>query len=427
MTDTAPHASTSPSLAGKTALITAGTDGIGLHTACGLAAIGASVIVTGRDPKRGARAATQIGAAAGHDQVSFIQADHATVGANQDLARQLCDSLGGLDLLVNNVGRVFPARQETADGYEATLALCFAGPAALTDGLLPLLTRKPGARVVNMSSSAYKMWHHDPFEDVQSERDYIGIQAHAHAKLLNLIWTFALAGQLRPQQVAVNATNPGPAWTPGTAQLTPQAVPAWKYVWPIVRFFQRRGSPAKAAQSPLWLAASGQAGRLTGTYLEKRKQQRPKVATDPDNQRRVIELAHALIAQAPTAQSPTTHAPPASSDETPIGQRSAEATMTRPHRARAPRIGKVLALNGLSLEVLGEETVNGQISIRGARQLALSATTMTTQLGRRQPGWRQWCERGDALPARGERARTPRGLRRGGRRAGRAATGDERQ
>ena len=302
MTDTARGAEALRTLAGKTALITGGTGGIGLHTACGLAALGASVIVTGRDPQRGADAASQIRAAA-HAQVSFIQADHLTVGANQDLAGQLRGSLQYLDILVNNVGRVFPTRQETADGYEATLALCFAGPVALTEALLPLLTQRPGARVVNMSSSAYKMWHQGSFEDIQSQRGYVGIQAHAHAKLLNLIWTFALARQFRPQKVAVNATNPGAAWTPGTAQLTPEAVPAWKYVWPVVRFFQRRGSAAKAARSPLWLAASSEADELTGTYVEKRKRLRPKAAADPDNQRRVIELAQALVSQAPTARS----------------------------------------------------------------------------------------------------------------------------
>ena len=302
MTDTARGAEALRTLAGKTALITGGTSGIGLHTACGLAALGASVIVTGRDPQRGADAASQI-RAAGHAQVSFIQADHLTVGANQDLAGQLRGSLQYLDILVNNVGRVFPTRQETADGYEATLALCFAGPVALTEALLPLLTQRPGARVVNMSSSAYKMWHQGSFEDIQSQRGYVGIQAHAHAKLLNLIWTFALARQFRPQKVAVNATNPGAAWTPGTAQLTPEAVPAWKYVWPVVRFFQRRGSAAKAARSPLWLAASSEADGLTGTYVEKRKRLRPKAAADPDNQRRVIELAQALVSQAPTARS----------------------------------------------------------------------------------------------------------------------------
>jgi NAD(P)-dependent dehydrogenase (short-subunit alcohol dehydrogenase family) len=311
MTYTAPKANSPRTLAGKTALITGGTDGIGLHSACGLAAMGASVIVTGRDLQRGAGAITQIRAAAGHDQVSFIQADHATVGANRGLAGRLGDSSGSLDVLVNNVGRVFPARQETADGYEATLALCFAGPVALTEALLPLLTRRPGARVVNMSSSAYKMWHHDPFDDIQSQRAYVGIQAHAHAKLLNLIWTFALAEQLRPEGISVNAVNPGAAWTPGTAQLTPEAVPAWKYVWPLVRFFQRRGSPAKAAQSPLWLAGSSQADKLTGIYLQNRKQHRPKAAADPDNQRQVIELAQSLLSHAPTARSPHDARPPA--------------------------------------------------------------------------------------------------------------------
>ena len=318
MTNTARHANAPRTLAGKTALITGGTGGIGLHTAHGLAAMGACVIVTGRDPKQGAEAATQIRAAAGHDQVSFLQADHATVGSNHDLAGQLRDCLTGLDILVNNVGRVFAARHETADGYEATLALCFAGPAALTQALLPLLTQRPGSRVVTMSSSAYKMWRHGPFDDIQSHRAYVGIQAHAHAKLLNLIWTFALARQLRPAGVAVNAINPGAAWTPGTAQLTPQAVPAWKYLWPVVRFVQRQGSPAKAAQHPLWLAASPEAYGLTGTYLEKRRRHQPNVAADQDNQRRVIELTQTLITQAPTARPPHGARPP-SGDKTPIG------------------------------------------------------------------------------------------------------------
>ena len=304
MTESAPNMNAPHRLDGTAALVTGGTGGIGLHIASGLAALGARVIVTGRDQGRGADAAAQIRARAGRDQVSFIQVDHLTVGANQLLAEQLRNSLDRLDILVNNVGRVFPARQETADGYEATLALCFAGPVALTEAVLPLLAQSRGARVVNMNSSAYKMWHHDPFDDIQSQRSYVGIQAHAHAKLLNLIWTFALAERLKDHGVSVNATNPGAAWTPGTAQLTPEAVPAWRYIWPVVRFFQRRGSPAKAAHTPLWLAASGEAGTITGTYVEKRKQQRPKVATYPGNQRRVSELAKALVSQAPTATPP---------------------------------------------------------------------------------------------------------------------------
>ena len=304
MTDSTPKTNALNRLDGTIALVTGGTDGIGLHIASGLAALGARVIVTGRDHGRGSRAAAQIDARTGRDQVSFIQADHLTVGANQLLAEQLRNSLDRLDILVNNVGRVFATRQETADGYEATLALCFAGPVALTEAVLPLLARSRDARVVNMNSSAYKMWHHDPFDDVQSQRGYVGIQAHAHAKLLNLLWTFALAQRLKGQGVSVNATNPGAAWTPGTAQLTPEAIPAWRFIWPVVRFFQRRGSPSNAAQTPLWLAASGEASAITGTYAEKRRRQRPDVATNPDNQRRITELAEAIVSQATTATLP---------------------------------------------------------------------------------------------------------------------------
>src|SRR5262249_7393732 len=206
-----------------------------------------------------------------------------------------------LDVLVNNVGRVFSTRQETLDGYEMTLALCFIGPVALTEHLLPALTASSCPRIVNVVSSAYKMWKGDPFADLQSRERYVGLQAHARAKLLNLIWTFALADKLG-QRFGVNSTNPGAAWTDGTAALTPEAVPAWRYVWPIVRFFQRRASAEKAARTPIWLASSPEAASLTGTYVENRRRERPCVASDVANQRRTVELAHNLIQAAGTGR-----------------------------------------------------------------------------------------------------------------------------
>jgi NAD(P)-dependent dehydrogenase (short-subunit alcohol dehydrogenase family) len=286
-------------------LVTGGTAGIGFHTAAALAAQGARVIVTGRDEERGAEAVRLLRAHSGHDEVEFRAVDHTTVGANQQLGRQLRDSLDRLDVLVNNVGRVFSTRVETADGYEATLALCFVGPAALTAELQPLLTRSAPARIVNVVSSAYKMWHRAPLEDVQSKERFVGIQAHAHAKQLNLIWTLALAAQLATSGVTANATNPGAAWTPGTAGLTKDAVPAWKYVWPIVRFFQRRTSAEKAARTPIWLASAAEAGGLTGTYVEGERREQPALAVDPENQQRVTELAQRLIDEAPTGRAVT--------------------------------------------------------------------------------------------------------------------------
>ena len=292
-------------------LITGATSGIGYQTAIGLAQQGARVLITGRDVDRGDKAVSAITHVAGHGRVEFHQADHSTVAGNCQLAARVDTALGErqprLDVLINNVGRVFSARQETADGIEQTLALCLIGPVALTEALLPALRHSPRPRIVNVVSSAYKMWKGDPFADLQSEHDYVGIQAHARAKLLNLIWTFALATQL-DQPFSVNATNPGAAWTDGTASLTPEAVPAWRHIWPIVRFFQRRASADKAARTPIWLASAPDAAALTGYYVEKRKRQRPTIATDPANQKHTIATVHTLIHQTSVAAQPASRA-----------------------------------------------------------------------------------------------------------------------
>jgi NAD(P)-dependent dehydrogenase (short-subunit alcohol dehydrogenase family) len=251
---------------GKTVLVTGATAGIGFHVAGALAERGARVIITGRDETRGRAAAAQIRLHFGEARVDFLAVDSALVSENIRLASEVADRVGHLDVLVNNVGGCGPGkRTETADGYETTMALNFVGPFALTTQLLPALRRSPQARVVNISSSAFQMWKRDPFEDLDAKGGYIAIQACAHAKLLGLLFTLALAR--REVGLRVNAPNPGMAWTPGTEALTPEAVPAWRFIWPVVRWFQRRASPEAAARGPVFLASSPEAS-FSGRYLE---------------------------------------------------------------------------------------------------------------------------------------------------------------
>jgi NAD(P)-dependent dehydrogenase (short-subunit alcohol dehydrogenase family) len=296
------------SMRGRVALVTGATAGIGFYTARALVNLGARVVVTGRDPARGLAAARQLGGQAGHARVRFVAADHATVAGNQALAEHLAGELDRLDVLVNNVGTAPSSqRRVTQDGYETTLAVNFVGPAALTTGLLPLLRHGAPARVVTVVSSAHAMWKRDPFEDLHAHQRYVGIEAYAHAKLLSLLWTLALARRLEGTGVVANATNPGMAWTPGTQALTPQAVPAWRWVWPLVRLLQRRASPEAAARSSVFLAAAEEAASVTGQYLESKAQpKRPSpLALDIGNQERAWELAATLIANAPTLARPS--------------------------------------------------------------------------------------------------------------------------
>jgi NAD(P)-dependent dehydrogenase (short-subunit alcohol dehydrogenase family) len=282
-----------------TALVTGATSGIGLHTAARLAAAGHSVLVTGRDHQRGQAAVAELRRRSGRDEVHFLRADHATVSGNLELAAAVSARVERLELLVNNVGGIYADRWESADGYEGTLAMDFVGPFALTRCLLPLL-RDAGGRCVNVVSSAFAMAKGDPLHDLQSQGGYVGIQAYARAKLLNVLWTSALAE--REPAVTVYAVNPGMAWTSSTRQLTPKAVPAWRLVWPVVRWFQRRASAEAASRAPFLVATAGELQAPSGSYFDEKGRHRPLPANarNHGDTQAVWSLGETLVAGAPS-------------------------------------------------------------------------------------------------------------------------------
>jgi len=294
-------------LHGKSAVVTGGTAGIGFYTALGLARLGARVVVTARDETRGRDAVAQLRAMAGHSDVELLIADASSVCANARLAEALTQRLSRLDILVNNAGGgAFADRAETKEGFEAVLALNFIGPFTLTTRLLPLLSRSGFPRIVNVVSSSFKMWTRDPFDDLQSRERYIFIDAHARAKLLNLLFTMALARKLAGKAL-VNAVNPGMAWTPGVAALTRPAVPQWRFVWPIVRWVQRRASANTAARAPLFLASSPDLADRSGRYFDGLKEQSvPAHVRDTSLQDRVWEVGESFVTRALDAHTPRT-------------------------------------------------------------------------------------------------------------------------
>lgn len=173
-------------LAGKVFVITGATAGIGLATAEALAARGATIGLVGRDPGRLAQAAKAVCAASEVSDAATFVADLGLVSENLRLAEQIAEQLGTVDVLINNVGAVFPERRVTVEGIEATLALNHVGPFALTNALMPALRSAEMPRVVSVSSQVHAT--EIDWGNLQGGSHYGGIDAYRRSKLLNLFF-----------------------------------------------------------------------------------------------------------------------------------------------------------------------------------------------------------------------------------------------
>lgn len=281
----------------RKAVVTAGTGGIGLQTALGLADKGFAVTVVGRNAERGDRAVETINARGG-EPARFLQADLASLGQVRLLGERIADE-GALAVLVNNVGAMFPERTEL-DGVEASFVVNHLSPYLLTELLLPVLTE----RVVNVTSGAV-MAAKKNFDTVEPPGGYYGFHWYGRAKLANLAYTLDLAQ--RTTGIGVFAADPGGAatdMTDGTLR-TPKIVsPPLRLLWPLVRrTFERStsGPAADAARSSI--TAATDPTLTTGTVIGRHnKPAKPhRTATDPRIQQSVRRLSerHAPLRPVP--------------------------------------------------------------------------------------------------------------------------------
>jgi len=203
-----------PQLAGRIAVVT-GTGGLGFEAATALAALGAEVILAGRNPQKGDEAVARIKDAWFGAKAAFEPLDLASLRSVAEFAERLSSRVGHVDLLVNNAGIMSPPRRElTADGFELQFGVNYLGHFALTARLLPLLRRSAAPRVVSVTSLAHRYAAMN-FDDLQSARRYQAGRAYCQSKLAQAL--FAVELQRRSEQagwgLASLAAHPGYAGT----------------------------------------------------------------------------------------------------------------------------------------------------------------------------------------------------------------------
>jgi NAD(P)-dependent dehydrogenase (short-subunit alcohol dehydrogenase family) len=183
-------------LKGKRTLITGGTTGIGIETARQFLAEGARIIITGNDPERIAKAQAELG-----PDVLGLKADSANVAEQKQLAEQVKDHFGQLDVAFLNAGVSVwqPIESWTEEAFDRSFAVNVKGPYFLIQALLPVFAN-PASVVLNTSINAH----------VGMARSTV--YAATKAAFLNLSKT--LSSELRDRDVRFNAVSPGPVETP---------------------------------------------------------------------------------------------------------------------------------------------------------------------------------------------------------------------
>ncbi|WP_448317718.1 SDR family NAD(P)-dependent oxidoreductase [Streptomyces sp. CO7] len=291
----------------KTAVVTAGTGGIGLETALGLAEAGFAVTVVGRDAGRGARAVERINAAHPGRPARFLAADLASLDQVRELAGTLAAGHAAsgepLTVLVNNVGAMFAERRQV-DGVEASFVVNHLSPYLLTELLLPTLTAGAPSRIVNVTSGAVGVAKR-VFDAVEPPGGYYGFHWYGRAKLANLAYTLDLARRLEGTGVSVLAADPGGAATAMTdGTLVPAVVsPPLRLLWPLVRRrFERStaGTASDAARPSVTAATDPTLAGRTGLVIGPRAHPVApfRAATDPRIAEAVLRLSETHAAAA---------------------------------------------------------------------------------------------------------------------------------
>ena len=156
---------------GRSFLVTGANSGLGYETARQLAAHGARVLLTTRSEEKGLQAVARLKAEIPDADVRHGVLDLADLESVRAFAAAVSKEGGGIDVLVNNAGVMFPPRVLSRQGNESQFATNHLGHFALTGLLFETIRRGRDARVVTVSSVEHKGGSIH-FQDLTGERAY---------------------------------------------------------------------------------------------------------------------------------------------------------------------------------------------------------------------------------------------------------------
>jgi NAD(P)-dependent dehydrogenase (short-subunit alcohol dehydrogenase family) len=237
-------------LAGKIALITGGTSGIGSATAQLFQREGAQVIVTGHNPKRVEEAQTALGPSA-----LVVASDASNPSDTDALMKMIAEKFGRLDILFANAGvaQFAPVEQVDESFFDRHFDLNVKGLFFTVKKALGLMA-DGGAVLLNAS--------------VASRKGFAGASIYSATKAAVRSFGRTLAAELAPRRIRVVTISPGPIATAlfSKLEMPKEAADAVAAGWASGVALKRMGRPEEIANLALFLA-SDEASFINGTEI----------------------------------------------------------------------------------------------------------------------------------------------------------------
>jgi len=239
----------SDSLAGKVAIVTGASQGIGNAIAKGLAAEGARIVIA--DLSRAEEAAQEFEGGLG---LTVDVADEAQV---EGMARETVERCGSIDILVNNAGlyaslKMRPFTEIPVDEWRQVMDVNVLSMFLTTRAVVPHMREHGGGRVVNISSGT-------PFRGVPFLLHYVT------SKGAIVALTRALAKELGRDDILVKCVAPGFTMSEGVRE-NPEVIEALRDVSVSARTLQRDQEPEDVVGAVVFLCGPG-AGFVTGQTI----------------------------------------------------------------------------------------------------------------------------------------------------------------
>jgi NAD(P)-dependent dehydrogenase (short-subunit alcohol dehydrogenase family) len=254
--------------------------------------MGGTLVMVCRNRSRGERARSEIHAKTG-GEVELLLADFASLDSVRRLAEEFRKTHDSLQVLVNNAGMVRLRRSVTTDGFETTFQVNYLSHFLLTRLLLDSLEKGAPSRIVNVSSDSH-YGGSIPLDDLQLKKGYGVMRAYGQSKLAQVLFTYELSRRLMGTGVTANCLHPGAVAT----NIWGSTMGPLSAIGKVSKLFLI--SPARGAETPVYLASSPGVEGVTGKYFDEKKEKRSSTASYDENlASKLWQMSSAMVGMSP--------------------------------------------------------------------------------------------------------------------------------